>query len=510
MSGSPATAAPVSQWAEGISQSPVLMASNRGPVTFESHGPGDLVARRGAGGLVTALTHVAREVSATWVASAITQGDRRAVRNSRHLEARVGRDPIRLRYLAFDPITFERYYNHISNSILWFLHHGMWDLRHRPGFDSETRSAWQCYRDVNRGFAQAIAEELDRAGPGPVMLHDYHLALVASRLRHLVPDALCSHFTHIPWAPPDAMRILPDSMVEEIFEGMLANDLLGFQTARWAHNFMWCCEELLGAAVDVETGSVLHDGHHTSVRSYPISVDAGHVRELAASGEAARHAAWIEHLLRGRKLILRVDRMELSKNIIRGLLAYEAFLRAHPEWRGRVVHVALLYPSRQALPEYRAYEAAVLELHERINAEYGSDEWRPIVLMNEDNYVRALACLERYDVLVVNPLADGMNLVAKEGAALNRRDGVLVLSRNAGSWDELGHAALGVNPHDVTGTAQALHAALTITPEDRHARARRLREAVEGNPPDRWLWKQLGDLRRQRRGRGSVVIGHGG
>ncbi|MGH2690084.1 MAG: alpha,alpha-trehalose-phosphate synthase (UDP-forming) [Actinomycetota bacterium] len=477
----------------------VHMASNRGPVTFQPDSSGALVATRGAGGVVTALTQVGRALDGTWVAAAMSAGDREMVhRRGERFEMRIGLDPIRLRYLAVDPATYDRYYNGVSSSILWFLHHRMWHLRADSGPDPLAPRSWTAYQAVNRRFADALAEEIDRSGPAAVMLHDYHLMLASGYLRALAPDVVCSHFTHIPWAPPQGVRVLPGAIIEEMLEGMLPNDLLAFQTPRWAANFLHCCHELRGAVVDPEDGVVEHKGPRTAVAAYPISVDAEHLRELVATAESSRHADWLVRVTAGRRLILRVDRMEPSKNIVGGLRAYETLLCTGPEWRGRVVHLALLYPSRQALAEYRAYEAEVLALGRRINAEFGSDGWQPIVLRNDNNYVRALTCLGRYDVLVVNPLADGMNLVSKEGAVLNRNDGVLLLSRNAGSWNELGEAALGVDPHDAAATAEALHAALTMSPQARRTRARALRDTVEQSPPYRWLHRQLDHLYRLR------------
>lgn len=477
----------------------LLIASNRGAVEFERDRSGELTHKRGAGGLVTALTHVIRRVPGLWVASAISPGDRELVRSQgdEHFEINVEGDPVRLRYLLFEREMFDRYLNRVSNWIFWFLCHGLWSLSTQPRFDEKTLEAWASYQAVNRRFAEALAEEIEGAERStPVMLHDYHLMRVAAFLRELNPEAFIYHFIHIPWAQPDAMRILPEKMAEEVLEGLLANDLVGFQTHRWSRNFMRCCEDLLGAKVDWDSGLVTHRDQETVVRHYPISIDVEAVRDLAHSSEAESHLTWLDQILEGRKLILRVDRLELSKNVVRGLLAYEQFLLRYPEWKGRVVHVSLVYPSRQALVEYRSYEAQVLEVYDRINAELGTDDWQPIVLVNEDDYVRALACLRKYDVLLVNPIIDGMNLAAKEGPAVNETDGVLVLSRNAGAWDELSSAALGVNPFDLSEMAEAINEGLAIDAAERKTRARVLRETVERNNPNKWVWFQLRDIRR--------------
>lgn len=478
----------------------LVIASNRGPLSYVKDEDGELVASRGGGGLVTALTHVMQHATGLWVASAMSAGDREMVRRQGgdgHFEAPFEGGNLRLRYLTFDRDTFDRYYNRIANSVFWFLMHSMWNLPVNPRFTQSTRESWLCYQAVNERFAQALAEEISGSeATAPIMLHDYHLMLVAGYLRKLVPEAFSYHFTHSPWAQPDAMRVLPGRMAEETLEGMLANDLLGFQAHRWATNFMWCCQEILGAEVDLQHGLVVHRGRETNVRHYPISIDVDTIVKLAHSKEADTHLNWLKRVVGDRKLILRIDRLELSKNVVRGFRAYEEMLRAHPELCGQVTHVALLYPSRRALSEYRAYEAEVLDVHDRINEELGTDDWQPIVLVNEDNYTRALACSRVYDVLMVNPIADGMNLVAKEGPAVNENDGVLVLSRNAGAYYELWHGAIGVNPYDVTEMSEALYEGLMMEPAQRKELSDLLKGVIGQNTPSKWVWYQLNDIRR--------------
>lgn len=477
----------------------LVVASNRGPVAFDAGSFGEPVAKRGAGGLVTALTQIMRSTSGVWVASALTAGDREMVRkhHDEHFDFPDDDGTIRLRYLLFERELFDRYYNRISNRILWFAMHDIWNLTSEPRFDARTREDWECYRSVNKRFAEALAEEASASGPKrPVMTQDYHLMMVAGYLRELVPDAFTYHFSHTPWPGSDTLGTFPPTMAREILEGMLANDLLGFQATRWTRNFLRCCQDLLHAKVDFDEGVVSHADRSTVVRHYPISIDVDAVRSIATSSEAQSHGEWIENHIQGRKLILRIDRMELTKNVVRGLRAYEEFLIAYPRWQKEVVHMALIYPSRRALPEYRRYEVEVLDTCDRINAEMGSDDWQPIVLFNEENYTRALAALTLYDVLMVNPIRDGMNLVSKEGPAVNQRDGVLVLSRNAGSWHELGAAALGVNPFDLAEMAEALNSALVMDPEEKKTRAGLLKEIVERNSPTKWVARQLADISR--------------
>lgn len=477
----------------------LVIASNRGPVKYEEDEKGQLIPTRGAGGLVTALSEVMKHAGGLWVAAALTSGDRKMTRMSPdgHLHAGLDDNELRLRYLIFERDMFDRYYNRVSNSIFWFLNHGMWNLPMHPRFTARTPEDWAAYRQVNRIFAEALAKEISGSeAVTPVMLHDYHLSLVAGYLRELVPAAFTYHFTHTPWAQPDMMRVLPGRMAEEIIEGMLANDLVGFQARRWSHNFMWCAQAILGADVDLDRGMVTHRGVSTVVRDYPISIDVTAVRKLANSPQAGPYLRWLERMVEGRKLILRIDRLELSKNIVRGFRAYEELLKTHPDLQGKVVHLALLYPSRRAIPEYRSYEATVFEVHDRINEELGTDDWQPIVLINEDNYVRALACSRRYDVLMVNPILDGMNLVAKEGPTVNEVDGVVVLSKNAGAWYELEYGVLAVNPFDISEMAEALYHGLTMQEGEKARLARVNREVIEHNNPSKWVWRQLSDITR--------------
>lgn len=476
---------------------PLVVASNRGPVTFEKV-EGKFVPRKGAGGLVTALTHVMRHIPGVWVASALTSGDREMSRlqQERVIDVPLDGGEIRVRYLGFERDVFDRYYNRISNWVFWFLLHGLWNLQAQPRFDSKTRDAWSAYQAVDQRFAEAIAEEVwTFGGSSPVMLHDYHLMLAGAYLQKFSPDTFTYHFMHCPWPHPDGMSILPRDIAVEVLESLLANDLLGFQTERWARNFVHCCEAILHAEVDYERLAVRQRGREVPVRHFPISIDVDAVRSQAHSPEATEHLSWLDRSVGDRKLVIRVDRMELSKNVVRGFLAYEEFLHMYPEWRGNVVHLALLYPSRRALAEYRAYEAEVMSTYDRINTDLGTDDWQPIILFNEDNYTRALACLRRYDVLLVNPIIDGMNLVAKEGPAVNENNGVLVLSRNAGAWEELGHGALGVNPFDIVEMAETIQAALTMDEESRASRLAVLREVVERNGPQKWMSHQLETIR---------------
>ena len=474
-----------------------LVASNRGPVTFSETDQGDLVPKRGSGGLVTGLGASVQATGGLWVAAAMTEGDRQQASRSPggRLDVVVADAKYALRLIAVDAGTYEHFYNDVSNRLLWFLHHQLWDLSHSPVFDEDTRAAWQAYRDVNVAFARALADETGD-GPTDVLVQDYHLSLVPTALRDLAPDVRIAHFHHTPFAGPDYLRFVPSWMRDELLMGLLGADLLGFQSRRWAESFLSACRLLTGAHVEARSRSVRWQDRSVRVGVYPVTVDPASLSELAAGDDVRNKTRELAQLIGDRRLVLRVDRTEPSKNVLRGFQSYEELLRRHPEWHEKALFLVLMNPSREGLPEYRNYTEACLQAAERINARATDETGRPVVIRVEDDYAEVVAALELYDVLFVNPLIDGMNLVAKEGPLLNRSDGVLVLSTNAGAYDELGRHVLGVDPLDITGTADALDAALRMPQEERARRARGLRRAIEARSPVGWVERQLHDLAR--------------
>jgi trehalose 6-phosphate synthase len=474
-----------------VAERRLIVASNRGPVSFVRGEDGELEPRRGG---VTALTQALQASRGLWIASAMTAEDREA--GQEPLEIAGGEGPgIELRYLPFGRRVYDGFYNGISNRVLWFLNHHLWALPREPAWGPAMEKDWGAYRRVNEAFAQALAEEGDRMASSPAYLvQDYHLSLVPGFLRRLRPRASIAHFCHSAVADPSYFATVPARIRLELLGGLLGADVLGFQTERWASNFLACAQQVPGAEVDLGSRTVRLDGREVRVRVYPISIDPEGLKEDATSDEVVAAERSLEGLLGGVRLVLRVDRTDLSKNILRGLLAFETFLRDNPAWRERVVHLALLNPSRASVPEYRQYLRECRREVERINAELGSPGWRPIRAEVRDQHARALAAFGLYDVLLVNPLYDGMNLVAKEGSVLNRNDGVLVLSENAGAHAELGDDALSINPFDVRETADAIARALEMPREERAARANRLREAVHRNRLEDWVGNQLRDL----------------
>jgi trehalose 6-phosphate synthase len=472
----------------------ILVASNRGPVSFADE-DGTLVPRRGPGGLVSALAPVVQETEGLWVASAMDESDRQKASEGPRLDVRIDDARYRVRLLSHDRETFDRFYNEVSNRLLWFLHHYLWDLPRVPSLTEEDRASWDAYRQVNEAFAEALAEEAG-AGDADVLVQDYHLSRVPAMLRERAPGTSIAHFHHVPFAAADYLRLLPREVREELLTGLLGADLLGFHTERWAENFLGACRLLEGTDVLWRRRAVKWQGRVVRVGVYPIAIDATQLRAAAAAPAARRRRRALRTWRGDRALLLRVDRVELSKNILRGFQAYEAFLRARQDWRERVVFLALLQPSRRAVAEYREYSDECRGEAERINAELGTDGWTPIEIRMNDDYLGVLAAYGLYDALLVNPVFDGMNLVAKEGPLLNRAGGALILSRTAGAHAELGRAAIGIDPVDVAGTAEAIAEALEMPREERSARAVRLRRAAASRTPKQWAGRQLRDLDR--------------
>ncbi|HEX7172373.1 MAG TPA: trehalose-6-phosphate synthase [Candidatus Limnocylindria bacterium] len=474
----------------------LLIATNRGPVSFASGADGTLKPRRGSGGLVTALGQVGRHVPITWIAAAMSEGDRRAAADPKLLREVGGADDhVRLRFASVERSVYEAAYNVVANPFLWFLQHQMWNLPERPVIDAALMRAWERgYMALNEAFAKAVLAQTRGDRAPRIMLHDYHLYCAAGPIREARPRAVISHFTHIPWPPSSIWQTIAPTIREGIATGLLANDVVGFQTRRYAHNFLRMVESFVpDARVDYEASTVRHRRRTIHVRSYPISIDVEATRRVAGSRGARRRA---DQLLGGtrERVIVRVDRLEPSKNILRGFLAYEALLQRSPRLRGRISFLAFLVPSRTGLREYGHYGRMVQSAVDRINARFGRAGWRPVQLFYENDYAQALAGLSIADVVLVNPLVDGMNLVAKEAVVVSQRDAVLVLSETAGAFDQMADGALAVAPADVVGTADALATALAMEPDERQRRLAKLRRGVEREDITWWLQRQLEDL----------------
>jgi trehalose 6-phosphate synthase len=475
----------------------LIVVSNRGPASFTRDEDGKRVTRRGGGGLVTALRSLVAHHDVTWIASAMTDEDRAVALESGgeaiEEEARDGA-AYRLRLVVHDPVAYDWYYNVVSNPTLWFLQHYLWALAYAPDIDPGLHNAWDDgYVQVNRTFADAALAELDAQPDAVVFFHDYHLYLAPRFVRDARPDAALGHFVHIPWPEPNLWRVLPERIRNAIHDGLLANDVVGFHAQRWRRSFLRSSRDLLDADCDFERSVCSVRRGRTFVAARPISVDASEFEELADSDQVRR----VEEELRSRRpeiLILRVDRTDPSKNIVRGFRAFEYYLDAHPEMHERVGMLALLDPSRQDIPEYAEYLGAIQRAARGVNDRFQREGWTPVDLRIEDNFPLTVAAYKQYDVLLVNAIYDGLNLVAKEAPLVNERDGVLILSENAGAHEELGPWALSVNPFDIEEQAQAIHAAIEMDRDERRARLEAIREHVRTHDVGAWLETQLEDL----------------
>jgi trehalose 6-phosphate synthase len=475
----------------------LIVVSNRGPAAYYRDAQGNRVARRGGGGLVTALRGLVPRHDVTWIASAISEEDRVVSLDNKgesfEETTREG-SPFRLRFVVHDPQAYDWFYNVVSNPTLWFLQHHLWDLKESPNVDQGLYHAWeQGYVAVNRGFAETVLDELERTPDATVFFHDYHLYLAPRFVREARSDATLQHFVHIPWPEADDWHVLPRAMREQVHDAILANDVIGFHTRRWLRSFLRCCADFLGAEGDLDAGAVEYQGRRVHVTANPISVDTNEFDELAQSEPVlAAEQVLLEH--RPEKLVVRVDRTDPSKNIVRGFRAFELYLDEHPEMHWRVGMLALLDPSRQDIPEYAEYVGAIQREARRVNDKYVPIGWTPIDLRMADDFALSVAAYKQYDVLLVNAIFDGLNLVAKEAPLVNTRDGVLVLSENAGAHDELGDFALTVNPFDVAGQAQAIHEALELDADDRRRRIAGIRGRVREHDLESWLENELSAL----------------
>ena len=474
----------------------VALVSNRGPVSFSGSSEG-FSKKRGAGGLAGALDPVARRLGrkAVWICAATSDADRKALDAGEveTLEDLLGY-PVHM--LGIDPDRYGRYYDVVSNRMLWFANHCLWDELDVHEFGSHEIEAWdEAYEPVNEQFARAAAEFAD---PDSVVLfQDYHLATAPLYLRRLHPDQTIFHFTHSSFCGADGLERLPRPLPRRVIEGMLGADLIGFHVPDWAEGFFECCEHI-DALVDRERGLVELGGRRSWVRTYPIPIHADELRERSQRENAQ---LWKKRFLEGWThggpgeggLLVRADRTEPSKNIIRGFEAFGHLLDRRPDLAETTRFIACLYPSRQSMPEYRRYSDGIEAVVDAVLARHPGS----IQLFMKDDFDRTLAALSIYDVLLVNPIMDGMNLVSKEGPALNEADGVLVLSRGAGSFDELGRHAVEIGDSlDVGSTADALERALSMDPAERKRRAEALREEASRRRPADWIDAQLEDLRR--------------
>ena len=479
-------------------QTPVILVSNRGPVEYGRDGD-ERTTKRGGGGLVTALSGLAGRLDdVVWVCGALTDEDAVVTRERGGKAFEPGdKGGLKVRMVETVPDEQHKFYNVISNPLLWFIQHYLWGLSTAPDITSvETDAYNHGYVPVNEAFAGAVAEEVEvRGGRATVMVHDYHFYLLPELVRKRCPGAYLHHFVHIPWPQPDAWRVLPPSMREAVLRGILGNDVVAFHTEHYARNFLLGCQELLGLQVDLGRLTVRFGDRTVRARWYPISVDAKGLEALAASRAVLEHERGLAERRRDH-LILRVDRADLSKNIVRGFRAYDAMLDDHPELLERVTFLALIQPSRQDVDAYVEYLERIRRVVADVNLKHGTSDWQPIDLRLGDDLDQAVAAYKLFDLLVVNAIFDGMNLVAKEAVLVNEHDGVLALSENTGAHEELGAFTLTLHPFDIQQQADTFYEGLTMEPGERRDRLAACATVIRNNDIGKWLREQLLDVRR--------------
>lgn len=476
----------------------LILASNRGPVEFHREND-EIVMKRGGGGLVTTLLPIMEALNGVWIASTMTREDETEA--GKYPENRVPITPedpkFCVSFVLSDPEQYKNYYSVISNPLLWFVQHNMWNSPYTPDIDDDIHHAWKDgYVTINQKFADKIVQEAKKDKKEPlIMLQDYHLYLCPEMIRKQFNNIFLSQFIHIPWPQCDYFNMIPEYMRRAIMEGLLSNNLLGFHIDRYVNNFLQCAESF-AEKVDYQQGIVYSKNNTTNVRSYPISIDYNSIKDLSCSNQVCQKEDLINAIKEDKFLFYRSDRADLSKNIIRGFKAYSLFLDKHPEYKGKVKFLSTGKPTRQQIKEYDDYSQEIIRTINEINKKHGQDGWKPIEAKFVSDYGLCVACFKSYDCLVVNPIADGMNIVPKEASIINEQNGVLVLSENAGCYEELKDYALTVNPFDITQTAEAYYQAVKMGEKERKRRLEGLQNIIEKRTIYHWISEQFDDIER--------------
>jgi trehalose 6-phosphate synthase len=452
--------------------------------------------KTGAGGLVSTLLPLMEQVHGTWIASAMTEMDSDVAKRYNGNRVPIPEDNPKFwsPLIITDPQIYKEYYGVINNLLLWFIHHYMWNLAYTPDIDDKIHKAWESYEYVNHQFADKIIEEVNSNKKKPlIMLQDIHLFLCPIYIKEELDDVFLSHFIHIPWPHPDYFSILPDYMAKSIVEGLLSNDLIGFHIKKYVKNFLTTCEKYADE-VDFKNNKVIHNGREIFVKDYPISVDDKKLKMLAKSENVLKKEDVIKRIKNDRFLIYRTERTDPSKNIIRGFKAYNLFLEKYPEFQGKVVFLKTGMSSRESVKEYRDYGEDVNKIIEEVNDKYSQDDWKPIETIFNAEYTLVTAALKNYDCLLVNSIYDGMNIVPKEGAVVNEKGGVLILSETTGAYGELKNYSLNINAFDISQTADAIYKAVTMDPDERNQRLEGLKNIISEKNVYVWMMEQFNDI----------------
>jgi trehalose 6-phosphate synthase/phosphatase len=448
----------------------LLIVSNRLPVTARRTDDGMTLARS-VGGLASALRGPHASSESWWIGWV---GDAKGLDAKERSEIREQLRTMRAAHVSVDPADARVFYGKLSNGILWPLFHDRLD---RLPLDL---GGWDVYERVNERFADAVAE-LWRPGD-LVWIHDYHLMRLPALLRARIPQARIGFFLHTPFPNPEMFLVLPAR--RWLVEGMLGADLIGFHTRRYRGHFTAALRRLLGTEMDADS-HVRIGGRAIQLGIFPIGIDAEDFNRRASKRDVIVKS--LEHRSVRERLLLGIDRLDYTKGIPRRLAAMERLLETHPEWRRNVRLVQVAVPSRGSVSAYRTFRREVEQLVSRINGRFATSTWMPIHYLHQTLDTDELIALYRAaDVMLVTPVRDGMNLVAKEFVACRGDEtGVLVLSEFAGAADDL-QSALVVNPYDIGGVADAIHRALTMEGPERRRRMREMRETVFAHDVHWW------------------------
>lgn len=473
----------------------VLIVSNRGPHDFvwkDDHWE----VKRSAGGLVSMIEPLARRPDVGWYCcvseppAAGETPEALVTTSADQVDPELGVVPV-----PVPSAVYAQYYGLISNEVLWMLQHHLVGQFGYQYLDERRHRAWAGYLETNRRIADAIAS--DGGKVRAFLVQDYHLYPLPAMLRERFPGTPSLHFTHIPFPDTPTLRLIPDAWRRGVLEGLLGADVVGMQTPSDARNFRLACEELLGAEVSHRESTVrAPDGRRVRVQAFPASTDPAAVRE-AMDSEAVMSAAERLRAPEGVQTLIRVDRLDPSKNQIIGFMAFGRLLEKRPDLRGRVRFQAFLVPSRTDLGVYREYRDAVYRVIDGVNTKYGRTDGpvkTPIEVFYTNDRMQALAAMAACDVLLANSREDGMNLVVKEWAVVSRRPGVVIVSETAGVAGETAGGALLISPLDVEGTARAMEQGIDMAAAEREERLGKIRSRVQEWTAASWLSAQLDAL----------------
>lgn len=467
----------------------MLVCSHRGPYSYQLV-EGRVRKKMGNGGVVTASAAILRGSNrAKWIACAMSEADRVIARDPSRGQDGLGRDAVDVLLLDIPPDVHQRYYDDACNTGIGLLLHGLVDRAYTPIYDAGLLNGWEAYRSVNRAYAMKI---LGQSDSWPVLVEDYHLMLIADELRKIRHRAgPIAYFHHIAWCSPEYFELLPERVRHEILAGMLSYDTIGFHARMWEEAFLACCDRFLPGA-SCEPGLVTFQGRKIPIVVAPAQVDLPQLQKILAGNESQNWRQRFERQIGGHRALVRVDRADLMKNIVRGFLAFEHLVFEAGE--DSVTFLALLTQSRSHLTVNRKYMAACRREAQRINRRFAAEKADARILIAMSNayndHSRALAGLSLSDAVLVNSTTDGLNLVAKEAVVASSGESRLVLSTKTGVYEEIGQWTHAINPFDITQTSAAIARALDAGPEW-GATSRQLRQSVDANSPEAWLRQRL-------------------